>query len=142
MRTIIYALLMSIATIYDVIQVLSYWGVNWILFFSGILVLIITLFIAILHLVNVEDWQLRWMLLYLIPAGLLLFGAIARDAEFQNRILAVAKQGPIPSLIPGTPADYTGAVISHFISMTYPLLARALSIGIEYILVRSGRFYK
>lgn len=78
------------------------------------------------------------MLLYTIPAALLLAGSAADYFNFQNHILVVANQKPISTLIPGTSADYKGAVISHFVSMTFPIVARALSVAFEFGLVLSG----
>ncbi|MCK9367162.1 MAG: hypothetical protein M0P72_08445 [Metallibacterium scheffleri] len=138
MKLPIYIFLMLLAAIYDVVQVVSYSGTNWILFCSGVLVLFITLIVAILQTVNAESWELKWMLLYTIPAALLLFGSAADYFNLQNHILVFANQKPIPSLIPGTSADYRGAVISHFVSMTFPIVARALSVAIEFGLVLSG----
>ncbi|MFC4538815.1 hypothetical protein ACFO0U_08540 [Chromohalobacter sarecensis] len=138
MKLPIYAFLMLLATIYDVVQVVSYWGTNWILLYSGVLVLFITLFIAMLQAVDAESWEMKWMLLYTIPAALLLFGSLADYFNFQNHILVVANQKPMPTLIPGTSADYRGAVISHFVSMTFPIVARALSVVIEFGLALSG----
>jgi hypothetical protein len=138
MKLPIYVLLMLLTTIYDVVQVASYWDTNWILLCSGVLVLLITLFIAVLQAVDAESWEFKWMLLYTIPAALLLFGSVADYFNFQNQILVVASQKPMPTLIPGTSADYRGAVISHFVSMTFPVVARALSVAIEFVLVLSG----
>jgi len=138
MKLPIYVFLMLLATIYDVVQFASYWDTNWILLCSGVLVLLITLFIALLQTVDAESWELKWMLLYTIPAALLSFGSVADYFNFQNHILVVASQKPIPTFIPGTSADYRGAVISHFVSMTFPVVARALSVAIEFVLVLSG----
>lgn len=129
---------MLLALVFDAVQIINYWGTNWILFFSAILVLLITLFLAFLHMVNEEGWQLRWALLYTIPAVLLLFGSLSGYFGFQNQILGEVGQKPIPSVIPGSPSDYEGAVISHFASMTFPFLARGLSGVIELALERTG----
>ena len=138
MKLLSYAILMLLATIYDVFQVVSYWGTNWVLFCSGVLVLLITFFVAILQMFNEESWELKWMLLYTIPAALLSFGSAAGYFNLQNHILVAVGQKPIPTLIPGTPADYRGAVISYFVSMTFPIVARALSVAIECVVVLSG----
>lgn len=138
MKSRIYVFLMFLAAIYDSVQVVSYWGTNWLLFCSGVLVLLITLFVAILQAVDAECWELKWMSLYTIPAALLIFGSFANYFNLQNHILVVANQKPIPNLIPGTSADYRGAVISHFVSMTFPIVARALSAAIDFGLDLSG----
>ncbi|WP_298451639.1 hypothetical protein [uncultured Marinobacter sp.] len=138
MRLIVYAFLMLLAIVFDAVQIINYWGTNYILLFSSIFVLLITLFLALLHLFNEEDWQLRWALFYTIPAGLLLVGSLSGHFGFQNQILVTVGQKPMPSLIPGTPSDYEGAVISHFVSMTFPFLARGLSAAIELALEMIG----
>ena len=133
MRLIIYVFLIILALIFDVVQICSYWGENRILFFSSTFVLLITLLLALLHMVNQDGWQLRWMLLYTIPAVLLVVGSVAGLFDFQSQISVAAGQKPMQSLIPGTPSDYEGAVISHFASMTFPLVARTLSAFVEHI---------
>ena len=138
MRLIAYGFLIFLAIIFDVVQVISHWRINWILFFSGIFVLIITLFLAFLHMVKEEDWQLKWALLYTIPAGLLMFGGVADYFDFQNQVLMDAGQKSISSLIPGNLSDYEGAVISHFTSMIFPFIARALSVVIEFVMELTG----
>lgn len=138
MRLIVYAFLILLAIVFDIVQIINYWGTNWILLSSSIFVLLITLFLTLLHLINEEDWQLRWILLYTIPAGLLVVGSVAGHFDFLSQILVANGQKPVPSLIPGTSSDYKGAVISHFVSMTFPLIACALSVVIEYALEMTG----
>lgn len=138
MRLIIYFFLMLLAIIFDVVQVVSYWGENRILLISGIFVLLITLFLAFLHMGDQEDWRLRWMLLYTIPAALIVFGSLAGLFDLQNQGLMAAGQRPVLSVMPGTPSDYEGAVISHFASMTFPFFARALSAVIGNFIDMAG----
>ena len=124
------------ATIYDIINVINYWDTNWVLFFSGILIFLITLLVAVLQSFNIDGWEFKWMLLYTIPIALLAFGSAADYFNLQNHMLDTIGEKKLPTLIPGVLDDYKEAVISNFISMIYPLIARILSEIIDLACVR------
>jgi hypothetical protein len=116
---------MTVATIYDFTQLVVSWCTNQILFFASFMVLVITSIVGFAQLSDEDSFQFHIMLFYSIPVGLILFGQTAGLHELDNHLLQSVKLSPLPSIIPGVSSDYQTAAENHYISMLFPLAAKA-----------------
>jgi Na+/proline symporter len=115
------------ATLYGLARFIIHWHTNKLLFWAGILVVLITIFVGTLQTLKSDSFELMWMLLYTIPIGLLVFGQVAGLAEMNNQALKIANLPPIPSVFPGESRDYESAALGHYLSMAFPLVARVVA---------------
>lgn len=123
----IYFGLIIISLLYDLIQLVVSWYTNGILFFASFMVLFITLILGIAQLKDADSLQLKLMLLYIIPVGILAFGNVAGLEEIKNHSLQLAMLPPLPFSLPGVSSDYESAAENHYISMLFPYVARAFA---------------
>lgn len=129
-----YIALMLTATLYGVARLISLWSTNQLLFWSGILVVLITVLVAAMQTLEPDSFELRWMLFYTIPASLLIFGQVLGLSEMNNEALKIANIPPIPSIIPGESKDYESAALRHYVSMAFPFIARATAWAVDLAL--------
>jgi hypothetical protein len=129
-----YITLMFLAAMYGLARAVTLWFSNKLLFTAGIFILVITILVAVLQLLDDDSFELKWMLCYSIPLGLLAIGQLAGITEMQNEALKMAHQPPLPEIIPGTSKDYQSAALGHIVSMILPFLARAMAGGVGIIM--------
>lgn len=131
-----YIALMFTAATYGVVKLFLLWNSNWLLFSAGILVVAISLVGALSQLVHEDSFEWAWMLWYSVPLSLIVFGQLAGIDEIRNSQLSMLNIQPIPSAIPGSSGDYERAVVSHMVSMMFPLVARSIAGGVGFYLSR------
>jgi len=129
-----YIALMLAATLYGLARLISLWSSNQLLFWSGILVVLITVLVGALQTLEPDTFELKWMLCYTIPAALLMFGQVLGLSEMNNEALKMVHLPPIPSVIPGESKDYESAALRHYISMAFPFIARAVAWIVDLVL--------
>jgi hypothetical protein len=122
-----YIALMAGAGVWGLVGLISLWFSNKLLFTSGVVILGITAYGALLQSLSADSWALDWLKLYTIPAALLVAGQFLGLQEMQNEILRRANLGPLPSMIPGNSEGYPRAVFNHFLSMLFPVFARGVA---------------
>jgi hypothetical protein len=122
-----YLTLMAVVGLYGLAGLVANFFINKLLFAASIFVLLITAWGTLAQVASSEDWEIKWMLWYIVPAALLLFGSTLAWQESQNQILSLAGAEAIPSLIPGRASDYSTAAKQHFISMIFPFVAKAIA---------------
>lgn len=94
---------------------------NGILLFFSLMTLAITTVGTYATLADNDNIRKFWMLFYIIPAGLLAFGAAQGWVELQNGFLSKYGLETFQSPLQGASKDYTAAFYSHYLSMCAPV---------------------
>lgn len=133
MNRITYVVLMALASVYGIYQLFCDWSTNKLLFWVGIIVLFISLYGAVVEFLADENWEIKWILWYLIPALLFALGSLA---NYSDLYVAAGKLAGmrIDPIVPGHSKDYTAAVSSHFSSMIFPFIAKFISFLVEGVI--------
>lgn len=110
----------SLAIVYDIVQAaLSYR--NPFLFWIGVFCIFITFIGLLVNLPDEDDFNLKWMLMYVIPAGLLTASLVLRKGELENSIITQFGYEAIPSVLPGHSSEYEGSAHAMYFSFTIPI---------------------
>ncbi|MDD2686778.1 MAG: hypothetical protein PHY62_11500 [Gallionella sp.] len=96
--------------------------------------MLITVLVGVLQALESESFELKWMLFYTVPIGLLMFGQVVGLSEMNNEALKVAHLPPIPSFFPGESKDYESAALGHYISMAFPFVARVAAWLVDLVI--------
>lgn len=94
---------------------------NKFLFAVGLFSTAISLYGAYAQLNADGDFEVKWILLYLIPLSLLAFGAFIGNQEATNSFLQSYGIGPVYDASMGKSTDYIAASTSNFVSMLLPI---------------------
>lgn len=118
---------MGSAALYGVVGAIELWLTNKLLFTVSVLVALVTVLGALMQSANADDLELKWMLWYLIPVGLLALAGVMANTELQDAALTGAGVQPPPHILPGVSADYEHAAFGHFVSMLFPIVAALIA---------------
>ena len=122
------------AILYGLGRLIGLWFTNQLLFWSGVLVVLITVLVGVLQTLESDSFELKWMLCYTVPVGLLMFGQVVGLSEMNNEALKIAHLSPIPSVFSGESKDYESAALGHYLSMAFPFVARVIPWIVDLIL--------
>lgn len=131
MGQITYALLIVIAVAYNICQITFDFFTNKLLFVVDIFVLVITLAGSFLQFLDEEEFEVKWMLWYIMPTSLLVVGMLANYQDISVNALKLAHIKPAPIHIPGHAGDYENAAWSHLYMMVYPFCAKLIAVMAE-----------
>lgn len=137
-----YIFLILCACAFGFINLFGHWQTNRLLFGVGIFVVVITVYGASIQILQEENWELKWMRYYTVPAGLLVVGSVVGYTEMNNEILKSAGIKALPSSLPGTSQDYRDAVTGHYISMAAPLVARLSAAFVGWTISLSQKSFR
>lgn len=118
---------MGSVVIYGLYKSVVLWQTNSFLFAVSVFITICTLAGAMLQSIGADGLKFKWMLWYIIPAGLLVIGGVIQNTELSDSIMSTAGISPPPHVIPGTSQDYKDAATGQYISMVFPFFAWAFS---------------
>lgn len=134
-----YLFLMISAVLYGLYKSILLWQTNGLLFLASVFIAIVTAAVGILQSANTDDVEVKWMLLYTIPLGLLVVGGSMNNTEMIDSLMTTGGATPPAHIIPGTSQDYRNAVAGHYLSMAFPLMALFIAKGVQYAINKSSR---
>ncbi len=117
-----YVVLMGAGLGYGVVNLIHLWSTNKVVFWVGIFVAILNVVNGIIQSLDPTEIQLWWLLLYILPAVLLVFGDFAGIQEIGSPQLAELGVTLQPGML-GKSSDYEAAIKSHYFSLVYPFIA-------------------
>lgn len=134
-----YIALMVSAVLFGLYKTVILWQANWLLFTASVFITIGTVAVAILQLIKADGFELKWMLWYVIPLGLLIVSGLMQNIEFADSAMSLVDIEPPPHVIPGTSQDYKSAATGHYISMIFPFIARLFSKLVQFMIDNISR---
>ncbi len=114
---------MVLAIGHGVYQSIGLFLSNKFLFSVGFFSTAISLYGTYVQLNADRDFEVKWILLYLIPLSLLVFGGFIGNQEVSNSLLESYGIGPVYDASMGRSTDYIAAWTSNFVAILLPITA-------------------
>ncbi len=107
---------------------------NKFLFAVGLFSTVISLYGTYAQLNADGDFEVKWILFYLIPLSLLGLGSFIGNQETTNSILQSYGVGPVYDASLGKSADYIAASTSNFVAMLLPIGANFIAWLVQLVI--------